>query len=233
MKQQKGQISSNDKSALFSFDSGVKEKNGAAAIIGTDEAGRGPLSGPVVACAAFIPPGIEHLLSGIINDSKKLSPAKREEAFSFMVKCGVKFGFAYASAEEIDQSDILSCSLASMLKAVRRLEKNIFPLSGAGTPLVLVDGNRKIRDASLWQQTVIGGDAKSASVAAASIFAKVIRDRWMLLIDRKYPQYGFAKHKGYGTKTHVAAIMEYGPCPEHRFTFAPIKGKFSRNAETQ
>ncbi len=79
----------------------------------------------------------------------------------------------------------------------------------------------------MWQQTVVGGDAKSASIAAASIFAKVIRDRWLMLLDRKYPQYGFAKHKGYGTKAHIAAIEQYGPCPEHRFTFAPIKGRFT------
>lgn len=226
---QKGLISSYDKSALFSFDSDIKEQNNAGLIIGTDEAGRGPLCGPVVACAAFIPPGIENVLSGIINDSKKLSPLKREEAFSFMIKCGVKFGFAYSSAEEIDRSDILTCSLKSMLVAIRRLERQLPTLSDSKKNLVLVDGNRKIRDSELWQQTIVGGDAKSASIAAASIFAKVIRDRWLMLLDSKYPQYGFAKHKGYGTKAHIAAIEQYGPCPEHRFTFAPIKGNFSRN----
>ena len=223
-----GQIFSNKESALCLFDTDLQRQHGNIRIIGTDEAGRGPLCGPVVACAAYIPTAAYSLIGGLVNDSKKLSPHKREKAFSFMLECGVKFGFAFASAREIDSTDILSCSLRSMLAAVRKLEAQLPHTPDVGRTLVLVDGNRRIRDnGELWQQTVVGGDAKSASIAAASIFAKVIRDRWLMLLDRQYPQYGFAKHKGYGTKAHIAAIEQYGPCPEHRFTFAPIKGRFT------
>lgn len=217
--------------SLCRFDIELAKKKKAVHIVGIDEAGRGPLAGPVTACAAFIPLHAYDKLDSIINDSKKLSPLKREKAFSFMLSCGVRFGFGWAAAAEIDRTDILSSALNSMLQACGRLficlkslpELNFIP----ERTLVLVDGNHKMRNAGhIWQQPLIGGDAKSAAVAAASIFAKVIRDRWMDLLSEKYPEYGFSKHKGYGTQEHIRAISACGPCPEHRMTFAPLKTMF-------
>lgn len=230
---------------LCRFDLEIKRKNNAVRLIGIDEAGRGPLAGPVVACAAFIPPESFQFLRNIVNDSKKLSPHKREEAFLIMLKHGVKYGFGWATAEEIDRTDILSATFKAMndacIKLFRQLqnetvchgktstactESDNLPFNPAET-LVLIDGNHKIRNArDIWQQEIIDGDAKSASIAAASIFAKTIRDRWMILLSKKYPGYSFEKHKGYGTAAHIRAIEQNGPCPEHRLTFAPLKQKY-------
>lgn len=233
---------------LCRFDLEIKKKENAVRLIGIDEAGRGPIAGPVTACAAFIPPEALRLLGKIVNDSKKLSPVKREKAFLIMLRHGVKFGFGWASAEEIDRTDILSATFKAMRSACARLfcqlhnetgtsrkysaedngiDKNILPPFEPAETLVLVDGNHKIRNAGeIWQQEIIDGDAKSASVAAASIFAKVIRDRWMTLLSKKYPEYSFEKHKGYGTAAHIRAVELNGPCPEHRLTFAPLKQKY-------
>ncbi|MBO4216626.1 MAG: ribonuclease HII [Clostridia bacterium] len=173
-------------------------KNGLIAC-GTDEAGRGPLAGNVAAAAVILPDGAD--LSGI-NDSKKLSEKKREELFDVIVSTAVAYGIAFATPEEIDEYNILNASLLAMRRAAAMLTPS--------PDVILVDGNCA-RGFEIPAITVIGGDAKCPSIAAASILAKVTRDRQMYELDAKYPQYGFAKHKGYPTKEHMAAVREYGP----------------------
>ena len=181
-----------------------------------DEAGRGPLAGPVVAAAVILP---EDALQrcpqlAILNDSKKLSEKKREALFEPVKATALGFGIGQASWEEIDQLNILQATFLAMRRAVEQMEQQ-FHL----TPdLVLVDGNR---DPHLGLQTraVVKGDGTSACIAAASILAKVTRDRQMVELDRQYPQYGFAKHKGYPTKQHYACIEQYGISPVHRRSF--------------
>ena len=205
---------------LSKFDLSVIERSAPAYLIGVDEAGRGPLAGPVTAAAAFIPLcAYPHLKE--VNDSKKLSEKKREALLAAMRTAGVRFGFGFASPREIDGLNILNATFAAMVSAVNRLAAGL----GAAGPaaLVLVDGPHKIRGLSFAQETVVGGDAKSLSIAAASIFAKVVRDRWMLALDRRWPGYGFAGHKGYGTKAHMGFLNSLGPCPEHRLSFAPVR----------
>lgn len=176
-------------------------------IAGTDEAGRGPLAGDVYAAACILPAGT---LIESLDDSKKLSEKKREALFDIIRNEAISFAIATASVEEIERLNILGASQLAMRRAVSGLSKN--------PDLVLVDGNIA-RDFEQDTVTIIGGDGKSMSVAAASVLAKVARDRYMKELDRKYPQYGFALHKGYGTKLHRAALLEYGPCPVHRRDF--------------
>ncbi len=205
---------------LFYFDRQLLAKENKSFLIGLDEAGRGPLAGPVVACAAFVPQTAASLLSDV-NDSKKISEKKREELFLEMIRLGVKYSFAYAGASEIDDTDILSASLNSMKKAAQSLIRALsLP---ACDVLFAVDGPHKMRNFDFDQIAVVDGDAKSQSVAAASIFAKTIRDRWMKKIDRDFPSYGFSSHKGYGTAAHLKALEAFGPCPWHRRTFAPVR----------
>ncbi|MFA6433971.1 MAG: ribonuclease HII [Elusimicrobiales bacterium] len=205
---------------LLKFDLSIAERSGPAYLIGIDEAGRGPLAGPVAAAAAYIPPAAYPYLKEV-NDSKKLSEKKREALLSVMRAAGVRFGFGSASAGEIDGLNILNASFSAMRAAAGRLVRGL----GAAERdiLVLVDGPHKIRGLSFVQEAVVDGDAKSLSIAAASIFAKVIRDRWMLALDRRWPGYGFAGHKGYGTKAHMEFLSSLGPCPEHRRSFAPVR----------
>lgn len=180
---------------------------GFESVCGVDEAGRGPLAGPVCAAAVVLPQGVE--IEGL-NDSKKLSEKKREALYDRVIESAVSYGIAFASVEEIEQTDILSAALLAMNRAISRL---------APPPaLALIDGNTT-RSIALPAKSVIGGDGKCASIAAASILAKVTRDRLMREMAEQYPQYGFEKHKGYGTKAHYAAIAEYGPCPIHRMSF--------------
>ncbi len=178
------------------------------------------MAGPVTAAAAFIPPAAYPLLTEV-NDSKKLSERKRETLLARMRASGVLFGFGFAAPREIDEVNILNATFRAMARAAGRLAGGI----GAGPSdiLVLVDGPHKIRDFSFRQEAVTGGDGKSLSIAAASIFAKVIRDRWMMDLDRRWPGYGFAGHKGYGTKAHMSSLNALGPCPEHRLSFAPVR----------
>lgn len=176
-------------------------------IAGTDEAGRGPLAGPVYAAAVILPIGLE--IEGL-NDSKKLSPKKREKLYDEITSKALCYAIAYCDVETIEKTDILSASQSAMVKAVSALE--IKP------DIVLVDGNIA-RGFPVPSKTVIGGDALSPNIAAASILAKVTRDRYLEELDKKYPMYGFAKHKGYGTKEHREALLAYGPCPEHRMSF--------------
>lgn len=181
-------------------------------IVGVDEAGRGPLAGPVVSAAVQIKtydPRFEK-----INDSKKISEKLREELFDvILANCFV--GVGIATVEEIDDINILNATFLSMRRALEDLKEN----DGVNFEKVMVDGNHKIREYSGQQEALIKGDGKSLSIAAASIIAKVTRDRIMNLIGREYPQYGFEKHKGYGTKQHREAILEIGVTPVHRKTF--------------
>ncbi|MFH2137180.1 MAG: ribonuclease HII [Candidatus Omnitrophota bacterium] len=184
---------------------------GIADIAGVDEAGRGPLAGPVVAAAVIIPRGFKFKQK--IKDSKKLSAAQREKAF-LEIKDNCCVAFSVISEQDIDRVNILQASLLAMAQAVKALSK--IP------KWVLIDGNQK-PDISLPCTTIIAGDAKSISIACASIIAKVTRDKMMIEYDKLYPEYGFAGHKGYGTEFHRQAILKYGPCPIHRKTFEPIK----------
>lgn len=176
-------------------------------VCGVDEAGRGPLAGPVCAAAVILPQGL--VIEGL-DDSKKLSEKKREALYDQVIASAVSYGIAFASVEEIEQTDILSAALLAMNRAIEKLDPQ--------PALALIDGNTT-RSIAVNAQSVIGGDGKCASIAAASILAKVTRDRLMYAAAEEYPQYGFDKHKGYGTKAHYAAIDEFGPCPIHRMSF--------------
>lgn len=176
-------------------------------ICGVDEAGRGPLAGPVVAAAVILPVGL--MIEGL-NDSKKLSEKKRETLFDIICEKAVSYGIALASAQEIDERNILNATMLAMRRAVEQLH----PLSD----LALVDGNTA-RDFPIPAVPIVKGDAKSVSIAAASVLAKVTRDRIMVTLDAEYPMYGFAQHKGYPTKAHMEAVRQYGPCPYHRRSF--------------
>ena len=185
--------------------------NGYKVIAGVDEAGRGPLAGPVVSAAVILPEIFD--IPGI-NDSKKLSEKKREALFPVIQKRAIAFGIGLADHKEIDQINILQASLLSMKRAVEALRV---------TPdYLLVDGKFMV-DCNIDQRSVIKGDALSLSIAAASILAKVTRDRIMADCDLQYPEYGFRRHKGYPTKAHKEAILTHGPCPIHRKSFKGVK----------
>lgn len=180
---------------------------GITPICGVDEAGRGPLAGPVCAAAVILPPELE--IPGL-NDSKKLTDKKRRALYDIIVAEAVSYGIAMASEQEIDEINILQATFNAMERAMEQL--TVRPA------LALIDGNRE-RPFPVPVQTVIKGDSLSANIAAASILAKVTRDRYMEEMAERYPQYGFEIHKGYGTKAHYAALTEHGPCPIHRRTF--------------
>lgn len=190
----------------YSWEQKAKEQ-GYSLVCGIDEAGRGPLAGPVYAAAVILPDGLE--LPGL-NDSKKLTEKKREELFSLICEKAVAYGIGCASEQEIDEINILQATYLAMRRAVEELP--------VPAEYALVDGNR-MPPLAIPGETIVKGDASSASIAAASILAKVSRDRVMKMMDEVYPQYQFAKHKGYGTKLHVEMIREYGPSPIHRKTF--------------
>lgn len=183
--------------------------NGYKVVCGIDEAGRGPLAGPVYAAAVILPIGLE--IEGL-NDSKKLSEKKREALFPVICEKAIAYSVGIATEKEIDEINILNATFLAMKRAVEGLK--IKP------DYALVDGNRypKISD-DIKEEVVVKGDAKSMSIAAASIIAKVSRDRFMLEKTKEYPQYEFEKHKGYGTKLHYEKILEYGPSPIHRMSF--------------
>lgn len=176
-------------------------------ICGVDEAGRGPLAGPVCAAAVILPPNAE--IPGL-NDSKKLSDKKRRELVPVIKECALAYGIAFADEKEIDSVNILQATFLAMERAIAQL--SVKP------DLALIDGNRE-KDFGLPVKTVIHGDSLSASIAAASVLAKVTRDDLMLEIAKEYPQYNFEIHKGYGTKAHYAALQQHGPCPIHRMSF--------------
>lgn len=176
-------------------------------ICGVDEAGRGPLAGPVCAAAVILPPNIE--IPGL-NDSKKLTDKKRRELFPIIKEMAISYGIGYASHEEIDQINILQATYLAMERALAQLDPK--------PDLALIDGNRA-KDFGIPVKTVVKGDSLSASIAAASVLAKVSRDDLMLQLAEEYPQYGFEIHKGYGTKAHYEALRTYGHSPVHRMTF--------------
>lgn len=176
-------------------------------ICGIDEAGRGPLCGPVVAAAVILPDEYNILY---INDSKKLSETKREEVYKEIDKYAVAYGVGIVSPERIDEINILQATYEAMRTAIHKLSV---------TPDILLNDAVTIPMVDIKQVPIIKGDAKSQSIAAASIVAKVTRDHLMEEYDKLYPEYGFAKHKGYGTAAHIKAIKEYGPCSIHRRTF--------------
>lgn len=186
---------------------------GFLAVCGCDEAGRGPLCGPVVAAAVILPKGLE--IDGL-NDSKKLSEKKREALFEVIREKALAYAIAEASPEEIDEINILNASMLAMRRAVEAL-----PIKA---DFVLIDGNCS-RGFDIPTETVVKGDAKSYSIAAASILAKVTRDRQCKELDRAYPEYGIAKHKGYPTKDHMDAVRKYGPAPIYRKTFLKFLDK--------
>ncbi|MCK5780606.1 MAG: ribonuclease HII [Psychrilyobacter sp.] len=180
-------------------------------IIGIDEAGRGPLAGPVVSSAVKIINYVEEF--EMINDSKKLSEKKREYLFDIILE-NCEVGVGLATEKEIDEINILNATFLSMRRAIEDLEAE-----GTKFDLILVDGNHKIREYNKPQEFVIKGDGKSLSIAAASIIAKVTRDRLMKKYDELYPEYGLGKHKGYGTKQHREALLTFGKTPCHRKSF--------------
>lgn len=182
-------------------------EKGIQLICGVDEAGRGPLAGPVCAAAVILSPHIE--IIGL-NDSKKLTDKRRRELFPIIKEQAVAYGIGFASPEEIDEINILQATFLAMERAMAQL--SIRP------ELALIDGNRE-KDFGISVQTVVKGDSRSASIAAASILAKVSRDDWMLQMAQEYPQYDFEVHKGYGTKRHYEALRQHGPSPIHRATF--------------
>lgn len=186
---------------------------GYKAVCGCDEAGRGPLCGPVVAAAVILPTDIE--IEGL-NDSKKLTEKKRELLFDIIKEKAIAYAIAEASPEEIDEINILNASMLAMNRAVDALSVK--------ADFALIDGNCA-RGFSIPTETVVKGDAKSASIAAASILAKVTRDRGCAILDSQYPQYGIAKHKGYPTKEHMEAVRVHGPSPIHRKTFLKFLDK--------
>jgi ribonuclease HII len=180
-------------------------------IAGIDEAGRGPLAGPVVSAAVVLPETFS--LPGL-TDSKQLSEKERERLFPLIRAEALAVGIGWASAAEIDQLNILQATLSSMVRALQRLRCDV--------DYLLVDGISKV-PLPISQATLKQGDSRSLSISAASVVAKVVRDRWMRLYDRQYPEYGFARHKGYGSAAHLQAIAHFGPSPLHRKTFRGVR----------
>jgi ribonuclease HII len=204
----------------FEFERVLWQKN-LMRVAGVDEAGRGPLAGPVVAAAAVLPPrwaesGLPRELEGL-NDSKQLSEMQRENFFTFLISCGeVEFSIAQIDATQIDEINILQATHRAMNDALTKLSPQ--------PEHVLVDG-RPVGTMRIPQTAIVKGDARSYSIAAASVLAKVTRDRLMREFHARFPKYGFAEHKGYGTARHLAAIEKFGACPIHRKSFAPLKTK--------
>ena len=183
------------------------QQKGYVHICGVDEAGRGPLAGPVCAAAVILPEGT--IIEGV-NDSKKLTEKKREALFDVIIETAVSCSIAFGTVEEIERDNILQTTMNTMRRAIEGLSVK--------ADYAMIDGNR-LPKLDIPAEYIVGGDAKSMSIAAASILAKVSRDRLMLEYAEKYPQYGFEKHKGYGTKLHVEKILEYGESPIHRPSF--------------
>jgi len=195
-----------DPDDLFALEKQLHEE-GYNLVCGVDEAGRGPLAGPVCAAAVVLPEDCD--LPGL-NDSKKLTEKKREALYDQIIEKAVAYGIAFSSVEEIEEINILSAALLAMKRAIEKLPQ--------APDMALIDGNTT-RDIKVPARSIVGGDGKCACIAAASVLAKVTRDRLMLDMAKEYPQYGFEKHKGYGTKAHYAALEEHGPSPIHRMSF--------------
>jgi len=184
------------------------QSKGFKLICGVDEAGRGPLAGPVCAAAVILPENCD--IEGL-NDSKKLSEKKREALFNVIKEKALAYSIAFGTLEEIEEFNILEATFIAMNRAIDGLE--------IPADLALIDGNRVPKNIKIPCETIVKGDSLSLSIAAASVLAKVTRDRLLLEIDEEYPQYNFKKHKGYGTKEHTDLILKYGPSPVHRMSF--------------
>lgn len=191
---------------LWEIEDSLKEK-GVGVICGVDEAGRGPLAGPVYAAAVILP---DHLQIPGLDDSKKLTDKRRRELMPIIKEQAIAYGIGVATQQEIDEINILQATFLAMERAISQLEGK--------ADFALIDGNRE-KDFGLPVMTVVKGDSRSANIAAASVLAKVSRDDYMEEMAKQYPQYGFEIHKGYGTKAHYEALRTYGHCPLHRVTF--------------
>ena len=207
MRTLKGERLEKELERLETMRSFEREYEACTAICGIDEAGRGPLAGPVAAAAVILPKDCVILY---LNDSKKLSPARRDALFDEIMEKAVAYHVGIVSPERIDEINILQATYEAMRKAVAGLSV---------TPDLLLNDAVTIPEIGIRQVPIVKGDAKSISIAAASILAKVTRDRMMEEYDAMWPEYGFAKHKGYGTAQHIAALKEFGPCPIHRRSF--------------
>ncbi|MAT96768.1 MAG: ribonuclease HII [Anaerolineaceae bacterium] len=202
--------------ANLALETAVSQQHQFTHIAGIDEAGRGALAGPVVAAAVILPLNdkTETLLKGV-NDSKQLSAKKRETLFDLIVEHALAYGIGQQPASVIDEIGILPANKLAMCTAVSQLSP---------TPqFLLIDGRIRLPQINIPQQSIVRGDSQSLSIAAASILAKVTRDRFMCELDGQFPHYGFAQHKGYGTVQHRSAIAQHGPCTQHRHSFAPIR----------
>lgn len=195
----------------------AREETGIRYVVGLDEAGRGAVAGPVVAAAVILPLDAPERLQHLdgVNDSKQMTPGKRDALYDLIVEHALAYGVGSTPAAGIDEMGILPANARAMKAALGQLEP-------AGEYL-LIDGRMRLQGIALPQQAVVRGDSLSLSIAAASILAKVARDRHMIDQDAHYPHYGFARHKGYCTAQHVAALEKHGPCPIHRHSFAPIR----------
>ena len=195
----------------------ISEELGLRLIAGLDEAGRGAIAGPVVAAAVILPLDEPHKLKKLhaVNDSKQIPAKQRERLFDLIIENALAYGIASSSAGEIDDWGIIPANVAAMQKAVSMLKPE--------PEYLLLDGRMRLKRLNLPQQSIIRGDGRSITIAAASILAKVSRDRLMIDLDKQYPYYQFAKHKGYCTTAHVAALAEHGPSSEHRHSFSPIR----------
>jgi len=213
--------------STFSLEKELAEK-GYDAVIGVDEAGRGPLCGPVLAAAVALKNqesrigNQEDEMWDLVRDSKKLSEKQREKVFDFIHE-NFHVGVGLCDHKTIDRINILEASFLAMKKAVASLKRELQTTNQELRTIILVDGNKTIPNFSMQQKAVIGGDRIVKSISAASIIAKVTRDRMMMKMHEKYPQYGFDKHKGYGTKMHMEALEKHGPCEIHRQSFAPVR----------
>ncbi len=199
------------------YEKNARKESGLSFIAGLDEAGRGALAGPVVAAAAILPLDSPEELARLdeVNDSKQLSAAKREKLFGLITDNALAFGIGSTPAAMIDEIGIIPATKLAMLSALDQLNP--------AAEYLLIDGRIRLNNKPLHQQSIIRGDSKSLSIAAASILAKVTRDRLMIRLDSQYPAYGFARHKGYGTEYHRDAISRLGSMPEHRMSFSPLR----------
>lgn len=201
-------------SPLVRFDRALLRKHRASRLIGVDEAGRGPLAGPVVVAAVEFPGEVPSGLDAV-RDSKALSPSRRELLYARLRSANVRYAAAWAGPDEIERLNILHATLKAMTRAACELQPS-------PETLLVVDGNRPVPGAPCPQVAVVEGDKQSWAAAAASIVAKVVRDRWMRRLDHRHPGYGFAVNKGYGTAEHLAALRRLGPSPVHRRGYAPV-----------
>ena len=192
---------------LWQLENSIYASSGASYIAGVDEAGRGPLAGPVCAAACILPRNLE--IPGL-NDSKKLSPKARDSLYDIIINSAVSYGIAFATVAEIESLNILNATFLAMNRALSQLSPQ--------PALALIDGNRN-SGISIPSRCIVKGDSLCADIAAASVLAKVTRDRYMLTMAEKYPEYGFEKHKGYGTAQHYAALRQFGPSSIHRPSF--------------